>query len=115
LGAASSSEPVPTGTGGPGVTTPAGGAFTLTDGVERDVCGIGLRVKFVPPSSTTGQDNQAFLVGGPVGGADPSADQPAPANVAPARTGAIATVVGKRFKVDLVDLPNRRVTLEALC
>jgi len=87
----------------------------VAEGVERDVCGIAVTVKFLPPSATTGKDEEAFLVGGPVSAVGPSPDQPAPATVAPAVTGAIATVLGKRFKVDAVDTANHRVTVEALC
>jgi len=105
----------PSDSAGASPTPPAGTAFTVAEGVERDVCGIGLTVKFIPPSATTGQHDEAFLVGGPVSAVDPSPDQPAPANVAPAVTGAIATVLGKRFKVDAVDTANHRVTMEALC
>jgi len=105
----------PSPTAGAGPTLPGGTSFTLAEGVERDVCGIGLTVKFIPPSATTGQDDQAFLVGGPVSAVGPSPDQPAPANVAPAIPGAMATVLGKRFKVDAVDTANHRVTMEALC
>jgi hypothetical protein len=111
----SASVPIPSESVGASPTPPAGAALTLTEGVEHDVCGIGLTVRFIPPSATTGKDDEAFLVGGPASQVGPSPDQPAPANVAPARTGAIATVLGKRFKVDAVDAINRRVSVEALC
>ena len=94
-----------------------GTSFVLTDGVERDVCGIGLLVTFVPPSTATGDQTQAFLVGGPVGAvhASPSQDRPLPANVAPARIGTTVTVLGRRFTVSAVDRARRRVTVEAEC
>jgi hypothetical protein len=105
--------------GTPPSPAPAGG-FLLTEGVEHDACGIGLLVKFIPPSGAAGSAAQAFLVGGPVADVhavvpDPTADQPLPANVAPVRAGTTVTVLGKRFKVDAVDLAHAQVRLEALC
>jgi hypothetical protein len=94
--------------------------FVLVEGAQRDICGVRLRVTFIPPSVTAGGDDQAFLVGGPIPGNQkvapaPTGDQPQPSTIAPARTGATATVMGKRFKVVAVDVANRRVQLEPLC
>lgn len=94
--------------------------FTLAEGAHRDICGIRVRVAFIPPSVTATQSDQAFLVGGPITSApdvpDPTAgDQPLPSTVAPARAGEATTVMGKRFRVHVVDVPHRRVELEALC
>jgi hypothetical protein len=94
--------------------------FVLVEGAQRDICGVRLRATFIPPSVTAGGDDQAFLVGGPIPGNHeaapaPTGDQPLPSTVAPARTGATATVMGKRFKVVAVDVANRRVQLEPLC
>jgi hypothetical protein len=92
----------------------------MTEGVEKDVCGIGLRVTFIPPNAATHTQGQAFLVGGPIGNVhgvqpDPTADQPLPSNVAPARDGTTVTVSGKRFTVVSVDVAHARVRIEALC
>jgi hypothetical protein len=95
--------------------------FTLAEGTQRDVCGVRVRVVFIPPSVTASGGYQAFLVGGPTSGvpdvvADPTAgDQPLPGNVSPARAGETATVLGKRFRVGAVDVTNRRVELVAIC
>jgi hypothetical protein len=68
----------------------------------------------------TSGDDQAFLVGAPISGnqqvvPDPTGDQPLPSHIAPARPGATVTVMGKRFRVEAVDVANRHVRLEALC
>ena len=70
-------------------------------------------MKFIPPSATGGTDDQAFLVGGRAG--DGGGDQPEPSNVAPARAGTTVTVLGRRFRIDAVDIANRRVSVAALC
>jgi hypothetical protein len=88
-------------------------AFVLAEGVEHDVCGIALRVRFVPPSATGNSGDQAFLVGAPI--PPPTGDQPLPSTVAPARSGTTALVLGRRFVVIAVDIANTRVTLKALC
>jgi hypothetical protein len=113
--------------GSPGPTvggfasSPNGIRFTLAEGAQRDICGIHLRVKFIPPSVTATQSDQAFLVGAPI--ISPTevvpdstpGDQPVPSTVAPARAGETTTLLGKRFVVDAVDVPNHRVELQALC
>jgi hypothetical protein len=120
-GGAEPSTGTPSGGGGGPTPAPSGtGGFVLTEGVERDVCGIGLVVRFIPPSARGTSQDQAFLVGGPVSDVhavvpDPTGDQPLPSNIVPARAGTIVTLLGKRFKVDAVDVANRRVSLEALC
>ncbi len=94
-----------------------GTSYVLTEGVEHDVCGIGLTVAFLPPGAATGDQVQAFLVGGPVGAvrASPSGDIPNPAAIAPARAGTTVTVLGRRLAVGTVDPVRRRVTVEAVC
>jgi hypothetical protein len=107
------------GAGGSGHgSAPAGaGVIVLREGVEHDVCGIGVAVKFIPPSAfndgpTAGATYEAVLVGGPVGQA---ADQPTPAGVAPARPGLTVTVAGRRFLIRSVNATGRWVEVEALC
>jgi hypothetical protein len=104
-------------TGHPGASGPdatgVAASFVLASGAQREVCGITLRVRFVPPSASGNSTDQAFLVGTPPGQPDP--DQPAPGAVAPARSGSTATVLGQRFTVLAVDLSAGRVTLTALC
>jgi hypothetical protein len=110
---ASAGPPVTAGsTGGASATSPAGtGPFVLAEGEQRQVCGITLAVKFIPPSATGGSQDQAFLVGG----ATSTGDQPAPSTLAPARPGGTATVLDRTFRVIAVDVVNARVTLEAVC
>ncbi len=120
-------EPNPSGSSGapepsgpPGASTPATSAqpsptsartLRLVDGAPQRACGITVSVKFIPPSATGNTDWQAFLVGGP----PPSGDQPAPGTIAPAHTGAIATVLGQRFTVVAVDPTKRSITVDPLC
>ena len=96
----------------PKASSPDGGSFVLTAGAEHQVCGIALRVRFIPPSGM-GNSDQAFLVATAPGEPDP--DQPTPGTVAPANPGSTATVLGKRFKVLAVDPSHGRVSLDALC
>jgi hypothetical protein len=120
---ASSGTPAAGGSAGVGGATPtpsAAGGFVLTEGVEHNVCGIRLVLKFIPPSANSGTTDQAFLVGGPIADGHgvlpaPTADQPLPSNIAPARPGMTVTVLGRRFRIDSVDVANRRVRVEALC
>jgi len=111
---------------GPGGATSASAAplpsdaFVVAEGEQRDVCGVRLRVMFIPPSVPTSSADQAFLVGAPISGnqqivPDPTGDQPLPSHIAPARPGATVAVLGKRFKIEAVDIANRRVRLEAVC
>jgi hypothetical protein len=95
-------------------------AFTLAAGVEHDVCGIGIIVRFIPSNASASTADEAVLEGGPVSNVQDlvqnhTGDQPLPSNAAEAKEGAIVTVVGRRFKVDVIDVPNSRVQLEALC
>jgi hypothetical protein len=122
-GTATTGTDVPSATGQAGTPTDPGSTasssgvrFTLAEGTQRDMCGIRVRVVFIPPSATESGGYQPFLVGGPAGGADPTAgDQPLPGNAAPARAGETATVLGKRFLIGAVDVANRRVELVAIC
>jgi hypothetical protein len=106
-------SPAPPSSPGPSpAATPQGTttAFVLAEGKELNLCGIRVTVRFIPPSVNGTSTDQAFLVV-----ADKSGDQPVPANVAPARAGATVTVAGRRFRIDAVDLVNRRVSGQALC
>lgn len=101
---------------GPG----AGGGFTLEEGTEHDVCGIGVIVKFIPSSASASRADEAVIIGGPVNNvADPvqnhTGDQPLPANAAKATPGTTVTVAGKRFLVNAVDVAGTRVQLEPHC
>jgi hypothetical protein len=96
-------------------------SFALAEGAQRDICGIHLRVVFIPPSANQTAGYQAFLVGAPISGvpaanSDPTpGDQPLPGNASPATPGQTATVLGKKFRVSTVDVAGRRVELVALC
>jgi len=93
-----------------------GASVVLHEGVAQRLCGISVRVRFVPPSSMesaadvqSGSD-QAFLVAG-----DTADDQPTPDMVSPARPGSVATVAGQRFQVTSVDIARKTVTVRLLC
>ena len=95
-------------------------SFTLEEGFEHDVCGIGVIVKFIPPSASASKADEAVLVGGPVSNVrdtvqNQTGDQPLPANAAQLTAGATVTVVGKKFKVDALNTAKPSVDLEALC
>jgi hypothetical protein len=118
--AAPSPDPVPAPTSAPASATPGGitgtgaAGFTLGAGTEHDVCGIGLVVTFVHSAGT----EEAVLLGGPAGkvpGLGQGGADPLPANAAVATAGTVATVVGKRFRVNAVDAAGGRVQLEPLC
>jgi hypothetical protein len=105
---------------GYGATASGGREFTLDEGVEHDVCGIGIVLKFIPPSESAGAADEAVLVGGPLSGVPgvlggQTGDVPLPGTVAPARAGLTVTVFGKRFSVLVVDAAHTRVRLKALC
>lgn len=102
-----SSSPPPTQS-----TPPQTRDVVLAEGHMQPLCGINLRVKFIPPSmmNSPSQD-QAFLVAG--NGSD--SEQPIPGAIAPAFAGAVATVMGVRFEVLAVDVVGKRVTVRALC
>jgi hypothetical protein len=118
----SPSESSPGGTGptsgsppAPPTTHPASptgtGQVDLVEGSTQRLCGIDIGVKFIPPMGNDTSQDQAFLVAGNGSGGD----QPLPGAQAPARAGAVATVMGKRFAVISVDLARKRVTVRALC
>ena len=128
-GCAAGGEPSPgasTGTGSPAPApttaspspSPTTPVLTLVEGASRSVCGIVVRVRFVPPSVATSGQDQAFLVAEPVaGGAStpPADDQPTPSAVAPMTPSAVVTVLGQRFMVVAVDVVGRSVRIRALC
>jgi hypothetical protein len=93
-----------------------GVSVVLVEGSSQRLCGVSVRVKFVPPSTMadgvdvqSGSD-QAFLVAG-----DAADDQPTPDMVAPARPGSVATVAGQRFQVTSVDTVRKTVTVRLIC
>ncbi len=103
-----------------GVTLPDAQPFTLEEGFEHDVCGIGISVKFIPPTATSASATEAVLQGGQISNVidnvqDHTGDQPLPANAAKAVAGTTVTVYGKQFKVDDVDVKNSKVTLTPVC
>jgi hypothetical protein len=109
---AAASSPTPT----PALSAP----FTLEDGFEHDVCGIGLIVRFIPPTSTSSTASEAVLEWGPVSNVqdnvqDHTGDQPLPANGAQLVAGQTATLDGKSFRVLGVDTAGSSVQLQPLC
>lgn len=100
------------------------GPFRLGEGMERDACGIGVRVKFLPVIVTPGPTTPVFafavVYGGPVGAVPDklngqSATQPLPDNAAHAVPGVTITVFGKHFDVDNVDAGTATVELRPEC
>jgi hypothetical protein len=97
-----------------------GGPFRLGEGLEHDVCGIGVSVKFIPATNSSTKFDFAVVYGGPINnlpdkvqnhtGADPLPD-----NAAHAVAGTTITVYGKKFAVDTVDTATSSVQLRALC
>ena len=103
-----------------GSTVPNVQPFTLEEGFEHDVCGIGVSVKFIPETATSTTFGEAVLQGGPISNVpdnvqNHTGDQPLPANAAKLTAGATVTVVGKQFTVDAIDTKNTNVRLEPLC
>jgi len=103
-----------------GSTVPNIQPFTLEEGFEHDVCGIGVSVKFIPETATSTTFGEAVLQGGPISNVpdnvqNHTGDQPLPANAAKLTAGATVTVVGKQFTVDAIDTKNTNVRLEPLC
>ena len=119
----SSSSTTPTTRTGSAVTatsTPNAQPFTLEPGFEHDVCGIGISVKFIPATATSATADEPVLMGGPISNIqddvqDHTGDQPLPANAANAVAGSTATVYGKQFKVDNVDVAVTTVRLDPIC
>ncbi len=103
-----------------GSTVPNIRPFTLEEGFEHDVCGIGVSVKFIPATATSSTADEPVLQGGPISNVpdnlqDHTGDRPLPANAAKLTTGATVTVVGKAFKVDAISVKSTNVRLEPLC
>ena len=110
----------PSQTGAATSSTVASKAFTLEEGFEHDVCGIGVIVKFIAPTASSSKADEAVLIGGPVSNVQDTVqnhtgDQPLPANAAQLTAGGSVMVYGKSFKVDAVDTANSKVDLEARC
>lgn len=100
------------------------GPFRLGEGMERDVCGIGVRVKFLPMIVTPGPTTPVFafavVYGGPIGAVPnkldrQSATEPLPDNAAHAVPGVAITVYGKQFDVDNVSVSTATVELRPQC
>jgi hypothetical protein len=103
-----------------GSTVPNVQPFTLEEGFEHDVCGIGVTVKFIPATATSSSADEPVLQGGPISNVqdnvqDHTGDQPLPANAAKLTNGATVTVDGKQFKVVSIDTANTKVGLVPLC
>jgi len=103
-----------------GSTVPNVQPFTLEEGFEHDVCGVGVTVKFIPATATASTADEPVLQGGPISNVqdnvqDHTGDQPLPANAAKLTNGATVTVDGKQFKVVSIDTANTKVGLVPLC
>lgn len=106
--------------GGPNPAGTTGGPFRLGEGLEHDVCGIGVSVKFIPATSTSSKAEFAVVYGGPINKVpdkvqNHTGDEPLPDNAAHAVAGTTITVYGKKFAVDTVDTATSTVQLRALC
>jgi hypothetical protein len=110
--------------GGPGPAAssagPAGGPFRLGEGLEHDVCGIGISVKFIPATNASSKFDYAVVYGGPINKVpdkvqNHTGSDPLPDNAAHAVAGTTITVYGKKFTVDAVDNATSSVQLRALC
>jgi hypothetical protein len=84
----------------------------LTEGTVQHLCGLDLRVTFIPPAGVVAsRADEAFLAA-----VDATNDDgPLPGTVAPARVGSVATVLGQRFQVTSVDIGRKRITVRLLC
>lgn len=122
----SSQAPVTAGgTDAPGtIATPTGNlpsdVLVLDEGVENDVCGIGVVLKFIPAAATSSTADYAVLMGGPIGNvadqvADHTGADPLPGNAAHLVQGTVETVAGKRFGVNTIDATEHKVMLSLLC
>ena len=107
------------------VSTPSASAtaqapFTLEDGFEHDVCGIGLIVRFIPATATSASATEAVLEWGPISNVqdnvqDHTGDQPLPPNGAQLTVGQTAMLDGKSFHVLGIDLKGSSVQLQPVC
>lgn len=98
----------------------ASGPFTLGEGLEHDVCGIGVAVKFIPATASSGKADFAVVYGGPVNKVEDKVQNhvgtdPLPDNAAHAIVGATITVYGKQFTVNAVDTAEPSVRLQPQC
>lgn len=92
----------------------------LEEGFEHDVCGIGISVKFIPPTSTSTSASEAVLQWGRINNVvdnvqDHTGDQPLPSNAVQLTSGSTVSLGGHHFKVDAIDVSNTKVTLEPIC
>jgi hypothetical protein len=99
-----------------GVPPPSGAvggvSVVLTQGTVQHLCGLDMRVTFIPPSGVVAsRADEAFLAAVDA----TNEDGPIPGAVAPVRVGSVATVLGQRFQVTAVDLGRKRVTVRLLC
>jgi hypothetical protein len=104
-------------------TTPQPGptnVFTLTEGLEHDVCGIGLVLKFIPATASSSTADYAVVMYGPIGNVpdlvqDHTGDRPLPANATHPQQGVVISLGGSRFGVNRIDTSTNQVVLTALC
>jgi hypothetical protein len=115
--------PTPTPPGPTTTTSPQPGptnVFTLGEGLEHDVCGIGLVLKFIPATASSSKADYAVVMYGPIGNVpdlvqDHTGDQPLPHNATHPQQGVVITLGGSRFGVNRIDTSTHQVMLTALC
>lgn len=95
-------------------------SFTMEEGFEHDVCGIGLIMKFIPPTQSSSATTEAVVIAGPVSNVqdtvqDHTGDQALPSNAEQATAGSSITLLGKTFSVDSVDATAGKVGLTPHC
>jgi hypothetical protein len=94
--------------------------FTLSDGVEHDVCGIGLMLRFIPATAGSPTSDYAVVLAGPAGQVDDqvrghTGDDPLPPNATHPQQGVVITLEGQRFGVNRIDAGSSTIQLTALC
>jgi hypothetical protein len=114
-GAASNGAPSPASS-----SAAASAPFTLAEGLEHDVCGIGIVVKFIPATASSSKADFAVVYGGPVNKVEDKVQDhigtdPLPDNAAHAVAGSTITVYGKQFTVNAVDTAGTSVQLQPQC
>jgi hypothetical protein len=113
----------PSASGAPSATagiTAAGTAFSLGEGLEHDVCGIGIVVKFIPATASSSKADFAVVYGGPINKVENKVQNhigtdPLPDKAAHAVAGATIAVYGKQFTVNTVDVVDSSVQLQPDC
>jgi hypothetical protein len=122
---ACTTTPTPTPPAPSTTTSPQPGptnVFTLSEGLEHDVCGIGLVLKFIPATATASSSkaDYAVVMYGPIGNVpdlvqDHTGDQPLPNNATHPQQGVVITLGGSRFGVNRIDTSTNQVMLTSLC